>query len=131
MTLAKPFNHKRAKFAGEVYGAPGVRWDLDGQLYNDNYEAVDEYGNRVPMEAASAPAPAAKKPAASAKPVQVDPEDETNDEPDDLDLKAWADGALKVPFFTVKAAIASKFGKTATTKDEAMKILRLHSVITE
>lgn len=132
MNLAKPFNHKRFQqgHAGVVYGAPGVAWNLDGTLYNDHYEAVDMYGNRLPMEAASAPPPKAQAPKPAAAPV-IDPDDETDDNPDTLDLAAWAAGTLKVPFFTVRSAIASRFGKTVQSKEQAIAALKLHSVITE
>lgn len=132
MNLAKPFNHKRAQqgHAGTVFGAPGVAWSLDGTLYNDHYEAVDMYGNRLPMEAASA-SPPKPQPAKVAVQTKPDPEDETGDNPDTLDLAAWAAGTLKVPFFTVRAAIAARFGKTVTTKEQAIAALKLHSVITE
>lgn len=119
MSLAKPFD-KKASY-GQVFGAPGVAYDQNGQFYNYDFLPVDLAGNL--LKTAPAPAPAPVKAAVPVVPPVIDDDDTPEDEKP-LDLTAWANGSLPgTRFFSVKAAVKAAFGKEPKTADEARAIV--------
>jgi hypothetical protein len=122
MSLAKAFD-KKASY-GQVFGAPGVAYDQNGQFYNYDFLPVDLAGNL--LKAAPAPTPAAPvKAAAPVVPsVTDDPDADTPEDEKPIDLVAWANGSLPgLRFFNVKSAVKAAYGKTPNTADEARAIV--------
>lgn len=120
--LAKRFNPN--KDYGTVHGDPRFAFQQNGVFYNGGYQAVDDDGKPIPMEA-GAPVPDTldsvpplKKPTR-----QIDPEDETEDEKP-LDLRAWRAGKLPGTLWhQVIAAVKAQLGKTPSSKVDAAAMI--------
>lgn len=125
----RPFDHTAKNSAGQVYGISNAAWEQGGQLYNGNYDPIDESGAILPLAPGvtkQAPPPPKRKGSAKDRtmaPAPVDPGDEIDDE-GTIDLKLWAEGGLpQLEWFVVQAAVLDQLGFAVDDADEAREAI--------
>ncbi|MFT3987181.1 hypothetical protein [Aestuariivirga sp.] len=121
MALAPRFN--RQKYFSTVHGMPGAEFYQNDTFYNSEGLAVSEHGQLLEMEPDTAPKKSKPAPTPAAPQPDDDALDAQADASDDVDLRAYADGAKSYPFQAVVAAIARQFDEQVTSKKQAIDII--------